>query len=63
MDYNTLSAPNLIRKIQDLENQIIDLKWSLKVREDQLENLKWDKDSAQHTIRKLRDKILDLTET
>ena len=63
MNYNTLSAPNLIRKIQDLENQIIDLKWSLKVREDQLENLKWDKDSAQHTIRKLRDKILDLTET
>ena len=63
MDHNTLSAPNLIRKIQDLENQIIDLKWSLKVREDQLENLKWDKDSAQHTIRKLRDKILDLPET
>ena len=58
MDYNSWSAPNLIRKIQDLESQVVDSKWNQKVLEDQIIDLKWDRDSSQRTIRQLRDKIL-----
>ena len=63
MDYNTWSIRNLILKIEELEKQSVELKWNEKLLEDQIENLKWDRDSAQRTIRKLRDKLLDETET
>jgi len=63
MDYNTWSTRNLILKIEALNTQIVESKWKNKILEDQTENLKWDRDSAQRTIRKLRDKLLDETET
>ncbi len=63
MDYNTWSTRNLILKIEELKKQSVELKWNEKLLEDQIENLKWDRDSAQRTIRKLRDKLLDETET
>lgn len=62
MDYNTWSTRNLILKIEALNTQIVELIWNKKVLEDQIENLKWDRDSAQRTIRQLRDKLLDETQ-
>jgi cell division protein FtsB len=62
MDYNTWSTKNLILKIEALNTQNVELIWSKKVLEDQLENLKWDRDSAQRTIRKLRDQLQELME-
>ena len=47
MDYNTWSIRNLILKIEALNTQIVELIWRNKVLEDQTENLKWDRDSAQ----------------
>ena len=63
MDYNTWSTKNLILKIEALNTQLVESKWKNKVLQDQNENLKWDHDSAQRTIRKLRDKLLEVTET
>ena len=63
MDYNTWSTRNLILKIEALNTQLVESKWKNKVLQDQNENLKWDRDSSQRTIRKLRDKLLDETET
>tara|TARA_R110000765_G_scaffold238981_1_gene341621 strand:+ start:4131 stop:4319 length:189 start_codon:yes stop_codon:yes gene_type:complete len=62
MDYNTWSTKNLILKIEALNTQNVELIWSKKVLEDQIENLKWDRDSAQRTIRKLRDQLQELME-
>jgi len=62
MDYNTWSTKNLILKIEALNTQIVELIWRNKVLEDQTENLKWDRDSAQRTIRKLRDQLQELME-
>mgnify|MGYP003647720209 CR=1 FL=1 len=62
MDYNTWSTKNLILKIEALNTQNVELIWSKKVLEDQIENLKWDRDSAQRTIQKLRDQLQELME-
>ena len=62
MDYNTWSTKNLILKIEALNTQNVELIWRNKVLEDQTENLKWDRDSAQRTIRKLRDQLQELME-